>query len=219
MEVWMPLARRLAVAVTSVALTAGTAVVVAPPSSAAAPAPSGHRSLAKVLTSDGNRFDHNPNDFDVTTEAVLAVLKAKPSSPVSVLAKGRVPLTAFVPTDNAFRVLVYDLTGRWKVRERNVFRAVASLGIDTVETVLLYHVVPGATITARKAVRADGAALTTAQGGTLGVDVLSPVGPIRLVDRDPDDVDAFVLPRLANLNKGNKQIAHGISFVLRPADL
>jgi fasciclin domain-containing protein len=201
MEVRMQLARRCALAASTIALAVGTAVVVAPPSSAAPAAP-GHRSLAKVLTSD-----------------VLAVLKAKPSSPVSVLAKGRQRLTAFAPTDQAFRFLVYDLTGTWKVRERNVFKAVASLGIDTVETVLLYHVVPGATIGAKKALKADGADLTTAQGGTLGVDVLSPVGPIRLADGDPDDVDALTIAPLLNINHGNRQIAHGISFVLRPADL
>lgn len=213
----MQLSRRCALAAGSIALAMGTAVVAAPPSSAAA-AP-GHRSLATVLTADGNRFDRNANDFDVATEAVLAVLKAKPSSPVSVLTKGRVRATAFVPTDRAFRFLVYDLTGAWKVREANVFKAVASLGIDTVETVLLYHVVPGATIGVRKALNADGAALTTAQGGTLGVDVLSPVGPVRLVDQDTDDADAVTVPSLLNLNRGNRQIAHGISFVLRPADL
>jgi len=213
----MHLARRLAVVATSLALAAGTAAVVAPPSSAAA---QGHRSLANVLTSDGNRFDHNSGDFDITTEAVLAVLKAKPTSAVSVLTKGNTALTAFVPTDRAFRVLVYDLTGKWLVKERNVFKAVTSLGIPTVETVLLYHVVPGATITARKALKADGAAFTTAQGGKVTVDVISPFsGRIRLQDLDPDDIDPSTVPALLDINKGNKQIAHGISYVLRPADL
>src|ERR1044072_7581453 len=186
MEVRMQLARRCALAASTIALAVGTAVVVAPPS-LAPPAAPGHRSLAKVLTSDGNRFDRNARDFDVLTEAVLAVLKAKPSSPVSVLTKGRQRLTAFAPTDQAFRFLVYDLTGTWKVRERNVFKAVASLGIDTVETVLLYHVVPGATIGANQALKPGGPRPTPARGDTLGVDVLSPVGPIRLADADPDD--------------------------------
>ena len=35
-------------------------------------------SLAKVATSDKNKFDKNSGDFDVVTEAVLAVLAAKP---------------------------------------------------------------------------------------------------------------------------------------------
>ena len=207
--------RRLTAVAAAIALAAGASLASAAPSTAA----TGNRSLAKVLTSDGNRFDHN-NDFDIVTEAVLAVLKAKPSSPVSVLTKGNVRLTAFVPTDNAFRVLVYDLTGKWLTSERKVFNAVASLGIDTVETVLLYHVGPGATITSAKALAADGKDLTTAQGGTFSVDVLNPVrGVIRLQDQDPNDVDPMTVPKLLNINKGNKQIAHGISYVLRPADL
>ncbi|MGZ4593492.1 MAG: fasciclin domain-containing protein [Actinomycetes bacterium] len=208
--------RRIAAATTSVAVAAGLTLAVAPASSAA----TGNRSLAKVLTSDGNRFDHNKADFDIATEAVLAVLKAKPASPVSVLTKGSQRVTAFVPTDQAFRIFVYDLTGTWYARESKVFAAVASLGVDTVETVLLYHVVPGATITAKKALQSDGVALTTAQGGTFTVDVLNPFsGKIRLQDQDPNDVDPFTVPKLLNINKGNKQIAHGIEYVLRPADL
>ena len=212
----MSVVRRVTALAATVTLAAGTALVVAPPSTAA----TGNRSLAKVLTSDGNRFDHNKQDFDITTEAVLAVLEAKPTSPVAALTKGRVALTAFVPTDQAMRVLAYDLTGSWIVSERKLFKALASLGIDTVETVLLYHVVPGATITARKALASDGVELTTAQGGKVTVDVLTPTsGKIRLQDLDPTDVDPFTVPALLNLNKGNKQIAHGISRVLRPVDL
>ncbi|HEX7189363.1 MAG TPA: fasciclin domain-containing protein, partial [Actinomycetes bacterium] len=155
----------------------------------------------------------------VTTQAVLAVLDAKPSSAVGVLTKGKQRVTAFVPTDRAFRVLAYDLTGDWIRSERKLFKAVASLGIDTVETVLLYHVVAGSTINSSEVLASDGAALTTAQGGDVTVDVLSPQGQVRLQDVDTDDVDPMTVPRLLDLNKGNKQIAHGISFVLRPADL
>ncbi len=52
--------------------------------------PAGHRSLAAVLTADGNRFDRNWQDYDIVTEAVLAVLAAKPDSPVGLLTKGNV---------------------------------------------------------------------------------------------------------------------------------
>ena len=211
----MTRARRLIAVTASLALAAGAGLASAGPSSAA----QGNRSLAKVLTSDGNTFDHK-NDFDIVTQAVLTVLKAKPSSPVSVLTKGNTRVTAFVPTDSAFRTLVFDLTGKWYTSERKVFNAVASLGIDTVETVLLYHVIPGATINSTKALAANGKDLTTAQGGTFTVDVLNPVrGVIRLQDQDPNDVDPMTIPALLNINKGNKQIAHGISYVLRPADL
>ena len=40
---------------------------------------------------------------------------------------------------------------------------------------------------------------------------------VMLVDKDPDTAAATVI--VADINKGNKQIAHGIDAVLRPADL
>ena len=53
----------------------------------------GERSLAAVLTSDGNQFDRNWYDYDIVTEAVLAVLAAKPGSAVKVRSAtaGRLP--------------------------------------------------------------------------------------------------------------------------------
>lgn len=176
----------------------------------------GTRSLAAVLAADRPGFDRNWRDYDIVEAAVGAVLKAKPNSPVMVLADGKVPLTAFIPTDQAFRNLATDLTKKRYTNERAVFAAVAGLGINTVETVLLYHVVPGKTIDARAALRSDGAKLTTAQGGKLTVDVRSGKR-IYLIDADPDDRNARVVQ--ADINKGNRQIAHGISQVLRPLNL
>ncbi len=213
--------RRLGVTAAVLGLAAATVAPVASASaSASAPAPLGTRSLATVLLSDGNKFDRNWHDYDIVTEAVLAVLANKPNSPVKVLTDGTVALTAFLPNDRAFQVLVRDLTGSWPRSEQATFDAVASLGIDTVETVLLYHVVPGATITKKAAVKANGAVLTTAQGGTFTVRVYNRHVPIiELRDQDPNDVNPFLNPRALDINKGNKQIAHGIVFVLRPADL
>ncbi len=180
----------------------------------------GTKSLAKVLTSDGNTFDRNWGDYDLVTEASLAVMAAKPDSPVNVLKKGKVPVTAFIPNDWSFRQLAKELTGTKPKTERQVFTALAGLGTDTLETVLLYHVVPGATIDSRTALRSDGVALTTAQGGKVTVDVIYPRLPIvQLQDLDPDATDPFLNPKALDINKGNKQIAHGIVLVLRPTNL
>lgn len=209
--------RRLAAA--TAAAAAALSLALASPASAAT-APSGTKSLAAVLTADGDQFDRNWYDYDIVTEAVLAVLKAKPSSPVGILADGTKPLTAFIPNDRAFQVLVADLTHQWLPSEKAVFGAVAGLGIDTVETVLLYHVVPGATITKAMAVKSNGAQLTTALGPTIGVRVFDARYPIvMLKDQDPNDINPFLNPRALDINKGNKQIAHGITRVLRPMDL
>jgi hypothetical protein len=135
---------------------------------------------------------------------------------------GTVALTAFVPNDLAFKVLAKDLTGRWYFSEQRTFSALAgAVGVDALEQVLLYHVVPGATIDSRTALRSDGAVLTTAlEGATFEVDVISRLfAVIRLRDADRNDVDPILDRKALDLNQGNRQIAHGLWFVLRPLDL
>lgn len=190
-------------------------------SSAAHAAEPGATPLAAVLTADGNTFDRDSSDFDIVTEAALAVLSAKPNSPVSVLTDGNTPVTAFVPNDYAFRHLLFDLTGCWKINEKDVFNGlVKAVGIDTIESVLLYHVVPGATIDYATARTAREVKLDTALAGKK-ITVSPRAGGyyVKLRDLDRNDVDPTILWRSTDLNKGNKQIAHGISAVLRPADL
>jgi uncharacterized surface protein with fasciclin (FAS1) repeats len=204
------------------AIAAATALGLAAPVGAASAAPAaerdGNRSLAAVLNADGDRFDRNWHDFDIVHRAVTTVLGAKPGSDVGVLTKGRTRVTAFVPTDRAFRKLAYELTGRRAHTERGTFRLLArNVDVATLETVLLYHVVPGATITYRQARAADGAALTTAAGLPVKVNVVG--HQVRLRDRDFDDRNPRVIRPLRDLNKGNKQIAHGIDRVLRPVNL
>jgi uncharacterized surface protein with fasciclin (FAS1) repeats len=205
-----------------VAVLAVSAGVLASPAQATGPSPerAGDRSLAEVLGADGSGFDRSWKDFDVLDAAVTAVLAADENSPVAVLADGSTRLTAFAPTDKAFRILARNLSGRTFTTEKRVTTwLVKNVGIDTIETVLLYHVVPGATITAAKAVRADGAELTTAQGGTVTVKVRGTGDKTRvvLVDQDPDSRNPRVV--VPDINKGNRQIAHGINRVLRPVDL
>ena len=141
------------------------------------------------------------------------MLGAKPSSAVGVLADGNVKLTAFLPNDYAFEALVARLTGTWPASEQAAFNAVAGLGIDTVETVLLYHVVLGDPVQAWQARRANGAVLTTAQGGTITIKTRGKYD-IQLVDADPLGANPWVV--YYDVNVGNKQIAHGISQVLLP---
>jgi len=144
------------------------------------------------------------------------VLKEKPKSPVAVLAKGKVRLTAFLPTDRAFQRLAKTLTGASPKTEKKTFNALAkAAGIDVIETVLLYHVVPGKTLGATKVVKADGKKLTTAQGGKVTVQVKGK--KVTLVDADPDLANPRVIA--TDINKGNRQIGHAIDRVLLPLDL
>lgn len=182
-----------------------------------AQAADGTNSLAAVLTAK-NSYDTDKTNYDIVTAAVLAVLQAKPASPVKVLTDGNTALTAFIPNDGAFMDLVTALTGTAPASEQAAFTAVAGLGIDTVETVLLYHVVPGTAILSEAALKANGATLTTAlTGKTIAVSVKGTT--ITLGDYDKLANDPTVVLEKVDINKGNKQIAHGINAVLLPVAL
>lgn len=214
--------RRVPALLATSALALGAVSATAPTASAnAAQAAPGETSLAGALSADGNKFDRNGKDFDIVTEATLAVVGAKPGSPVAVLADGTKRLTVFAPTDQAFRLLVKDLTGETIKSEKKIFESlVALVGVDTIETVLLYHVIPGKTLSSGKVLKADGAKLTTAQGGKVKVSVKTkPSLSITLKDKDKNDRDPKAVLRALDVNEGNKQIAHGINRVLRPIDL
>ena len=200
---------------TAIALTATMGIGALGATSAQA---AGNKPLAKVLDTGG--FDKNGKDYDVVSQAVLAVLADDPASPVSLLTKGKKRATAFLPSDAAFKRLASALTGEQVRSESKAFAAVAGLGLDTVEEVLLLHVVPGATITAKKAVKANGAKLTTAQGEKLKVIVKkahsnNPRVYIRDLSKTSSNARVFQV----DINKGNKQVAHGINNVLLPKAL
>ena len=200
------------------AVALATLLATGLPASATTKTPKGTTSLATVLSKDGSGFDRNPYDYDILDNAVTAVLTAKPNSAVAVLADGTVPLTAFLPNDKAFLRLAQDVLGGSYKSERDVFTKLAgALGVATIENVLLYHVVPGATVTYRQALKANGASLPTAlEGSSIRVKVKYRV-LVQLVDADRNDRNPYVVQ--PNVNKGNRQIAHGIDRVLRPVNL
>ena len=216
-------ARRLATLLAAAAVTVSATAVAVPAQAHTRHASHalGQRSLATVLAADGNHVDRNWNDFDILDKVVHLVLAAKPDSPVAVLADGSAKLTAFLPTDRAFRRLAHSLTGHWYRTEGGALNAIASapgVNADLLESVLLYHVVPGARVTYRQARHADGAVLSTALSGA-SITVKVRRHRVILRDVDPDNVNPQVLRSASDINKGNRQIAHGIDQVLRPIDL
>lgn len=211
--------RHLTSAFTALAV-AGTAIAATTaPAQTAEKAP-GTQSLATALAASSKGFDSNPNDFDILYKAITATLKRNPSSGISVVTDGTKPLTAFAPTDNAFRLLLEDLTGRNIKSERRLYRALNKASKpDQVELVILYHVVLGKTLTYNKLKTMNGKRLTSALGKQGKITVKVGKGRVTLVDRDKDDVNPKINLATRNLNKGNRQIAHGIDHVLRPINL
>jgi hypothetical protein len=64
------------------------------------------------------------------------------------------------------------------------------------------------------ALQANGAKLSAASGETIGVRVSGTT--ITLVDKNTKHTNATVLLSLVDINKGNKQVAHGINQVMLP---
>ena len=132
------------------------------------------------------------------------------------------PLTAFIPNDRAFQVLAADLTGRWYGKETRSSRRSRTPSASTPSSRSCSTTwFPAPPSPPRRPSRSDDAILPTAlSGASLKVDVVSRrLKQIRLVDNDRNDRNPLVDPRALDINKGNRQIAHGIVLVLRPADL
>ena len=170
-------------------------------------------SLATVLDISNQAYDTNWTDFDILTAAINAVLEEKPTSAVSVLANGTQQLTAFIPTDRAFRKLVRDLRDETIKKEVDVFAILVNLGVDTVEQILLYHVVLAAPVTRAQIVELPNfTQFTTAEGSKI---TLYAATSLVLRDLSPLPNPRVIINR-ADINKGNNQIAHPINRVLLP---
>ena len=75
----MGLKQKLTGLVAATGLLDGAAVAAPLAGADEATATEAPTSLAEVLLSDGDTFDRNAYDFDIATQAVLAVLEAKPA--------------------------------------------------------------------------------------------------------------------------------------------
>jgi uncharacterized surface protein with fasciclin (FAS1) repeats len=199
----------LGIALAAAAFTAAT------PASPAGAAPA---TIADVVLSDSAKdnaqgFDRNWHDYDIVTQAVLLFpdLVAAVSDP-------NASLTVLAPNDQAFRLLASELTKKHFRNEADVFAAVASLGTDTVKTVLTYHIV-GAKLGAATVLNSDDAQVATLGGGTFAVDVINKRRKIvQFVDGDTNARNA----RLVQADLGGalaNGFIHGVDRVLRPIDL
>lgn len=171
--------------------------------------------LADILDAQGGGTDRNWYDFDVLAAGVdLAGLSEALDDPSA-------DLTVFLPNDRAFQVLVADLYGWWYLfaDEATILEKVVELensAPGTLQTVILYHVVPGE-ITSDVALTVPrGTGLTTLQGGTIEV---FPLGRTAvLADQDRNDLDPWLVRSKLDIQASNG-VAHGISLVLRPTNL
>jgi uncharacterized surface protein with fasciclin (FAS1) repeats len=171
--------------------------------------------LADILESQGGGTDRNWYDFDILAAGVEA------AGLTDALDDPSADLTVFLPNDRAFQALVADLYGPlyWFVGENVILNKLVALGASapgTLQTVILYHAVPGQ-ITSDVALSVPrGTQLTTLQGGTITVRPFW--GTAFLGDQDRNDFDPWLVRSKLDIQASNG-IAHGISLVLRPVDL
>ena len=220
----MNVRRTLSLALVGAALTTAVAV---PAVSAATPVDAPAGSVLDLLEADGTAFDSNWYDFDILEAAARVVVSApdKGTSTVLALADPTASLTVLAPNDRAFQVLARSLTGKWYGTEAGVLGAIAGaitngLGADledTLEAVLLYHVIGGkATFADVKAL--SGKSVPTVGGGTIGVKYYPWLNLVVLRDKDADAANPWVINSKRNITVGNS-IVHGIALVLRPINL
>lgn len=165
----------------------------------------------KLKTSD---FDSNLSDFDIFTALFMDVWGLLPESKIQVISDGNQALTAFIPNDRAFKRLVAFLTGKTLTSESNIATAVMNLGEKTVENILLYHLVPGQTLTYSQALSSDGVVLSTVSGSSIRLNASG--SSLLLIDKKTKHTNPVIVTTKSDLNLGSKQLAHGINQVLLP---
>lgn len=191
-----------------------TPLVVGVPAGSAVADP-GDRPIAAYLELDRG-FDRRPGDFDVAERTIAHVLSARPDSRLDIVDRGQRRATGFLPTDRAFRRFARVLDDdRDVASEREVFDVVRGLGVDLLERAMLLHVVIGRTLDTSRLRDLRGSRLRTAEGQTIRVRIRD--GAITLTDADPDSPDPQVVR--ADVNAGNRHVAHGVDRVLRFLDL
>jgi uncharacterized surface protein with fasciclin (FAS1) repeats len=213
--------RTVSLALAGAALVTATAV---PAVSATEPIDGPAGSVLDVLEADGTAFDSNWYDFDIVEVAARAVVDAKGAgTTVAQLANPDAMLTVFAPNDRAFQVLAKELTGKWYGTEAGVVNgllgALGADAINTLETVLLYHVV-GGKVDFATAKSLSGQSVPTVLGPTIKLKYYGWINTLVLADKDTNDLNPWVVNSKRNIETSNgKSIIHGIALVLRPVDL
>lgn len=168
--------------------------------------------------------DKPRGNYNVIGQTVLALAGSGDLSEADVEALGSADLTAFLPTDTAFRRLVAEIQGKrwWQVREADVIPAlVGALGLPTIAEVVKYHIYAGGKVDYRTALSLDenrrngtDVFIDMYNGGKLGIDrravflQLDDAGMAGFGSNDP-----YVIQR--DVRAGNA-IVHGIGEVLLP---
>lgn len=174
----------------------------------------GINAISTVIGVQDFAFDSDLSNFDIFTFLTLDVLGKRPNSRLWRMADGTVPMTAFIPTDRAFKKLVKALTGVNYSSERKIYNVARTLGTDKLNQILLYHFVFGDPLLAEDVLAANNTFLTTPRKVTIRV--VYDGTELKLRDKDRDRINPRVILSRVNLNAENNQVIHPINGVLIP---
>lgn len=174
----------------------------------------GINAVTTVLKVDEFAFDDDLSDFDIFTFLTLDVMGKRPNTRLWRLSDGYFPMTAFVPTDRAFKKLVKSLTGVSYTRERRIYEVARTLGTDKLNQILLYHLVFGDPLLAEDVLAANDTLLTTPREQTFRV--VFDGTELKLRDKDRKRINPRVILSRVDTNAGNYQVIHPINGVLIP---
>lgn len=163
-------------------------------------------------------------DFNIIGQVVLALAGAGVLTEDDLSALATAELTAFLPTDFAFRRLAADVSGKkvWQVKESEVIGILTgALDLATIGAVVKYHIFAGGKVDYRTALSLDtnkrqgtDVFIEMYSGGKLGIDRRG--GLIQLLDSGEAGFGSnspwVIRP---NIRAGNA-LVHGISEVLLP---
>ncbi len=168
--------------------------------------------------------DKHGGSFNIIGQVVLALADAGVLTSDDVNALASAEITAFLPTDVAFRRLAADIAGErwWEVKESEVIGILTgALDLDTIGVVVAYHIYAGGQVDYLTALELDDnrrngtdVFITMYSGGDLGIDrrgwllQLDDAGAAGLGTNSP-----FVI--WPNIEAGNA-LVHGIGEVLLP---
>jgi hypothetical protein len=168
--------------------------------------------------------DKRGGNFNIIGNVVLALAGSGDLTEADVAALGSAEITAFLPTDYAFRRLAADLQGKrwWQVKEGDVIPFLTgALPLATIAEVVKYHIYAVGKVDYRTALSLDDnrrngteVFIEMYNGGKLGIDRR---GWFLQLDDSGDALDIANNPWVVrpNLDGGNA-IVHGISEVLLP---
>ena len=148
-------------------------------------------------------------DFSILLATVGYIDNNLPGSDLVGALSGSGPLTVFAPNNAAFAILAADLgyAGAADDTDAIINFFVANVDVGTLNTIVTYHVLPGAVLAADVASATE---LTTLQGGTITPDLPT------LVDKEPDLIDPSLVATDIIADNG---VVHVIDRVLLPVDL